>query len=63
MPLQINVKNTALDVCPVLATKCHTRKYARARQHVSRQHKLERKAEQSVVKRTSTPRRRISSAE
>lgn len=44
MSAQLNVKNTTPEVCPVLAAKCHTRKYARARQYVSRQRKLERTA-------------------
>ena len=44
MSAQLNVKDAAPEVCPVLAAKCHTRKYARARQYVSRQRKLEREA-------------------
>jgi hypothetical protein len=50
MPVEINVKNTALEVCSVSAAKRHTRKYVRARQYVSRQRKLEREAaEQGLV--------------
>lgn len=44
MSAQLNVKSTTPEVCLVLAAKCHTRKYARARQYVSRQRKLEREA-------------------
>jgi hypothetical protein len=44
MSTQPKVQNTAPEVCPFLAPKCHTRKYARARQYISRQHKLEREA-------------------
>lgn len=44
MSAQINLKNTALEVCSDSAAKRHARKYARARQYLSRQRKLEREA-------------------